>query len=115
MNAQAVATSDETGTGNVETPDDIGDLAAGFYRNRLRDFDLPQSSTSFEIARSALVESIDRALHLRMALAPSDVSYNAGLCLPLLETGEWRYLDNQWAEGTRFTRTASGGYGHGGG
>jgi hypothetical protein len=83
----------------METLDDVFQAGARSYRDRLDTIDRSQASTAFDVARSALVESIDRALELRTALTPADVTYSAGLCLPLLDSGEWRYLDNQWSEG----------------
>jgi hypothetical protein len=83
----------------VETVDEVIRAGARSYRDRLEAIEKSQASSAFDLARSALVESIDSALRLRIGLTPDDVAYSAGLCLPLLESGEWRYLDNQWSEG----------------
>src|ERR1039457_6743818 len=83
----------------METVDDVIQAGARSYRDRLGAIDHSRASAAFNVARSALVESIDRALEQRLALAPAAVTSSAGLCLPLLDSGEWRHLDNQWSEG----------------
>jgi hypothetical protein len=79
--------------------DDLIAAGASRYREQLQAVDPPDFSPAFGTARTALIESLDRALEKRTSLLPQDVSYSAGLCLPLIETGEWRYLDDQWAAG----------------
>lgn len=69
------------------------------YLGYLRRLELEQASGSFKTALLALTSTLQRAIGARAKLDPADVSYYGGLYTALTDTGEWRYLANQWALG----------------